>query len=305
MSRRFITSMMLTLILPGFGLGLYYAGVSLAVTLMITVGLRIFQLLLMEIFYPAISWPLTWFLAPTVRLGLEVFLVWLAFVAMNLGRLPRTQNRNYIRYAFGAILVITLYNLSIQHFDLRPSTSYHVPTASMQPNILAGDRVLVNRMAYHNNLQIRRGDIVVFEHPKDPKTTLVKRVIALGNDQIQVKENRLVINGNLLVYHKDEAASGTGSIKSLLESNHAQTYKILQSPDSHSWGYLAGEQPITLAADEIFVMGDNRVNSIDSRIFGPIRSRSILGKTEGILFSINPETNSPRWTRILKFFSDQ
>ncbi|KXG75180.1 Signal peptidase I S [Fervidicola ferrireducens] len=124
-----------------------------------------------------------------------------------------------------------------------------VPTGSMIPTIQVGDRILVNKYIYRFE-PIKRGDIVVFKYPDDPKQTFVKRVIGLGGDEIEIRDGQLYVNGNLLVepYLKEPMIGDFGP------------YKV---PEGH-----------------YFMMGDNRNNSKDSRFWENmyVPKKLIMGK---------------------------
>jgi len=133
--------------------------------------------------------------------------------------------------------------------------AFWIPSESMAPTLNVGDRVLVNKLSYRLH-DVNRGDVVVFERPPVASTgedgeikDLIKRVIAVEGDTIEGRDGRVYVNGELL----DE---------SYLE------------PDTPTTGLDAA----TLGEDEVFVMGDNRTNSEDSRVFGPIDEDDIVGR---------------------------
>ena len=303
MSRRLLLSVLLTLLFPGFGVGIYYAGVSITFAICTTVALRAFEFMLLHILYPALQWQTAWLLAPTIRLGLEVCLVWVAILAMNLGRLSRRSSPSYLKYALCALVTIAGFRYITEQFQLNPSSSYLVPTASMAPNVKPGDRVLVNHLAYLEGRAVKRGDIVVFVHPNQSEMTLVKRVIAVGDDRLTVSGQQLIINGTPLIYGETVPPQHVEhGILSMTETNMSQKYEILLNPRRPRWGNLAVSKETMVPEGHFFMMGDNRSYSIDSRSFGTIAKTSIHGKVEAILFSIDPDSDDVRWNRILKFF---
>ncbi len=134
--------------------------------------------------------------------------------------------------------------LLVQAFLVKPFTIHQV---SMRPTLEEGDRVLLSRITYHFR-EPARGDVVVFHSPINAGEDLVKRVVGTPGDRISVGDGRLYVNGV------------------------AQSEPYLLEPD------FAGEFPETVIPDgEVFVMGDNRNNSGDSRLFGPIAQSSIIG----------------------------
>jgi signal peptidase I len=119
---------------------------------------------------------------------------------------------------------------------------------SMEPSLHNGERLLVNKLAYRLG-EPERGDIVVFRFPLDPSRDFIKRVIGLPGDEIEVRGNRVFVNGQPL----------------------SEDY-ILPDQDPVSFPNLR------VPAGELFVMGDNRGNSDDSRIFGPVKIDLVKGQ---------------------------
>ena len=135
--------------------------------------------------------------------------------------------------------------LLIQQFIVKP---FYIPSPSMEPTLVQGDRVLVNRFIYRFQ-QPQRGDVVVFHPPVEPKQDYIKRVVGVAGDRIAVKDGKLLVNGR------------PQSEPYLKEQRIAADF---------------GE--ITVPAGSIFVMGDNRNNSGDSRYFGPVKVDQVLGE---------------------------
>jgi signal peptidase I len=191
-----------------------------------------------------------------------------------------------------------------------------VPTGSMNPTIVQGDRVFVNKLAYDLKVPFstwhlaqwsnpQRGDIVVFFSPVDGQR-LVKRVVGLPGDQIELANERLLINGRPSEYealpsdtgrdvppdkdgfrvYAQEKASGMPS--------HPVTI-LPQRPALRTFG------PITVPAGKYFVMGDNRDNSNDSRFWGTVERNRIVGRASMVVISMDRQNYfQPRWHR---FFS--
>ena len=189
-----------------------------------------------------------------------------------------------------------------------------VPTGSMQPTIVEGDRILVNKLAYDINLPFStitlmeldnpgRGDIVVFNSMKADKR-LVKRVVAVPGDVVSLRSNRLMINGEAATYQPlfqrsprdDEVIKGSSVIvnESILGYSHpVKLMRQLQSP-------LQNFGPVTVPEDHYLVMGDNRDNSADSRVYGFVPREEITGKANQVLFSLDYDRNYlPRTDRLL------
>jgi signal peptidase I len=171
-----------------------------------------------------------------------------------------------------------------------------VPTGSMKPTIQEGDRVVVNKLAYDLKVPFttikifgwddpKRGDIVVLFSPVDG-TRLVKRVVALPGDQVEMRENQLYINGQVA---KQSPVATTeladyGRAYVFAENLQGHTHKMMVTPEipaHRSFG------PVMVPAGNYFVLGDNRDNSNDSRFIGFIERRRIVGEAVAVAFSLD------------------
>ena len=167
-----------------------------------------------------------------------------------------------------------------------------VPTGSMKPTILEGDRILVNKLAYDLRIPLthvsiyrfadpKRGDIVIFDS-KLADTRLVKRVIGLPGDIVEMRENRLAINGIEAQYSSVEyAADAIFGV----ESYPGLSHRIELSPTGP--GRLSSFGPVTVPNDHYLVLGDNRDNSADSRVYGFIPRDEIVGNARTVVLSLN------------------
>lgn len=190
-----------------------------------------------------------------------------------------------------------------------------VPTGSMKPAILEGDRIFVNKLAYDLRVPFTdwrimewsgpaRGDVVVFFSPDD-EVRLVKRVVGLPGDTIEMRRNRLLINGEPVKYGPLDQAT-INQIETdqqpryhfATESFGDHAHPIMTTPlHSSRHSFL----PVTAGANQYFMMGDNRDLSRDSRWFGFVHSRRIVGRAVGVAISFDPDRYYlPRWHR---FFS--
>ena len=164
-----------------------------------------------------------------------------------------------------------------------------VPTGSMKPTILEGDRLLVNKMAYDLRVPFThlslvkmadpaRGEIIIFDSVKADKK-LVKRVIGIPGDLVEMKRNRLIINGKPLKYHpQKKLASSADSIEQLLGVDH-----MIRTHDTPS--RLADFGPVTVPDNFYLALGDNRDASADSRVIGFIPRNEITGRAKTVAFS--------------------
>lgn len=187
-----------------------------------------------------------------------------------------------------------------------------VPTGSMRPTILEGDRIFVNKLAYDLKIPFtthrvmewsspQRGDIVVLFSPEGG-TRLVKRVIGIPGDRIEIRDKVLLINGERATYGPPDAEV-LAQIEPAEQAGHMFKTEIIDGR-AHPlmWSYVADGhrdiEPITLGEDDYFVMGDNRDNSRDSRFFGVVDRSRIVGRTSAVAFSVDKKNYYlPRWDR--------
>lgn len=166
-----------------------------------------------------------------------------------------------------------------------------VPTGSMKPTILEGDRIWVNKLAYdvrapftHISLFKRsdpmRGDIIIFDSEKSGKR-LVKRVVGVAGDLVEMNGNTFKINGQMLAYQR-LYGSETDFVENLSGIKHA--IKI-----NEQGSYLSNFSPVTVPDGHYFVLGDNRDNSADSRVIGFVPRDEIIGRSRNVVLSLNYE----------------
>ena len=153
--------------------------------------------------------------------------------------------KEFLSYFFIIILAI-VFSISVRIFIFEP---FIVPTPSMEPTLLVGDKVIVNKLAY-KTASIKKGDLVVF-HSSIIGKDLVKRAIALAGDKITLTDN-----GDIYI-----------NKKKIAEDYLPEDYNITYS-----------NQTLIVKEGKVFVMGDNRNDSYDSRYFGPISEEEIFGK---------------------------
>ena len=181
-----------------------------------------------------------------------------------------------------------------------------VPTGSMKPTILEGDRILVNKLAYDFNIPLthislhkiadpQRGDIVVFDS-EAADTRLVKRVIGLPGDTVEMRDNRLIINGLAARYSGIEYEADTIFA---LESYLGMSHRIEIARNGASRFSTFG--PVTVPKDSYLVLGDNRDNSADSRFYGFIPRHEIVGSARTIVLSLDYDNHYiPRADRFFR-----
>ncbi|MDP2812650.1 MAG: signal peptidase I [bacterium] len=142
------------------------------------------------------------------------------------------------------VLISLAIILPIRLFLVQP---FYVEGASMEPNFFQNEYLIIDEISYRFN-EPQRGEVIIFKSPQDSRSYFIKRVIGLPGEKVKVKDGRIFINGQEL----------------------AEVYINNFSSEDN--------EEIIIAQDEYFVLGDNRINSLDSRSFGPIKKTSIIGR---------------------------
>jgi signal peptidase I len=196
-----------------------------------------------------------------------------------------------------------------------------VPSGSMNPTIVEGDRVLVNKHVFGYRVPFttvrltagedpRRGDIVVFASPKDG-IVLIKRVIGLPGDSIEMREDRLLVNHRPVSY-LTAAASRDADMLAVSRAEPHQIATELLPGKPHAVMVLPERSamrdfgPLVVPAGHYFMMGDNRDNSADSRYIGPVGRNLIVGRAEDVVISLDADRHElPRGDRFFKSLDDE
>jgi len=196
------------------------------------------------------------------------------------------SKKNVIREYAEAIIIAILIALFIRTFVVQ---AFKIPSGSMKPTLLVGDHLLVNKFVYGIKIPFlrktlipvdnpERGDIVVFIYPVDRSKDFIKRVVGVAGDKIEIKNKRIYINGS-------PSNDGHG-----VHTDSLIFPGSLQPRDNFG--------PVTVPPGHIFVMGDNRDESYDSRFWGFVDLRDVLGKAFIIYWSWDRENSDVRWKRM-------
>lgn len=188
----------------------------------------------------------------------------------------------------------------------------HVPSGSMLPSILIGDRIVVDKLAYDLRLPFtlwrltswrepQRGDVVTFESPEDG-ILLVKRVIAVPGDVVSMEHNRLTVNGVAADYRPVPAEQAPIAVPAgyqmLRESVLGNERLVLLR--RHGGAPMDSFAPLRIPEGHFLMLGDNRDDSRDSRFIGLVPRRNILGRARAVAFSLDYENYfAPRFDRFL------
>jgi signal peptidase I len=196
-----------------------------------------------------------------------------------------------IREYAEAIIIAILIAAFIRTFVVQ---AFKIPSGSMKPTLEIGDHILVNKFSYGVKIpylrttvipigQPQRGDIAVFIYPEDKTKDFIKRVIAVGGDTVEIRNKKVFING------------------APMEDPYGVHVEDIVYPKSLQRRDNLG--PIKVPEGTIFVMGDNRDQSYDSRFWGFVKLEDVIGKAFIIYFSWDSDDNSVRWSRIGKLLN--
>ena len=207
-----------------------------------------------------------------------------------------TFRKSPVREYFESICVAVILAFFVRTFVVQ---AFKIPTGSMEPNLLVGDHLLVNKFVFAPTMAslermllpikpIGRGDVVVFKFPEDPERDFIKRVIGLPGDTIEMRNKKIYVNGTPLsepyahfIYPPEQDGSS--------------------APDVEGPDLLRSFPPMTVPADKYFMMGDNRDNSQDSRFWGFLDRDAVKGRALFVYFSFGEGGGaaSVRWSRLL------
>lgn len=237
--------------------------------------------------------------------GVIVFLN-AAFLAPRRNRAGKKKLPLIIDHArsFFPILLIVF---SVRSFAYEP---FRIPSGSLKPTLLVGDFILVNKYDYGIRLPVihtkilstgepKRGDIVVFREPPTETRDLIKRVIGVPGDHLSYKNKVLYINGKeisqeFVKYDTDqEDGLGPWSVVQKRENLLGLTHDIYQIPERENDDF-----DVTVPQGKYFMMGDNRDDSADSRVFGFLPEENIVGRADRIWMSYDSVKHPVRWSRV-------
>ena len=205
------------------------------------------------------------------------------------------MKKSTAREYFESIVIAVIFALFARTFVVQ---AFKIPTGSMEPNLLIGDHLLVNKMvtaptatpverAILPMREVRRGDILVFKYPEEPDRDFIKRIIGLPGETIELRNKKVYVNGEPI------------------EEPYAH---FLTPPatdrDPHPWDPRETYGPVTVPEGHYFAMGDNRDNSQDSRFWGFLPRSYVKGRALVIYWSFEPDAAgnpfaATRWNRLL------
>lgn len=160
----------------------------------------------------------------------------------------------------GMLLVLAAYFFLVRFLSQDLFTTFTVPPDSMEPTLYSGERVLVNLMTYKVEPP-KRGDIVIYRHPQDAARTSMHRIIAFPGEAVELKDHKIFVNGSQL---KDEWA---------VKVRHYNGGKLARK----------GMKPFPVEPGTYYVLGDNAARSEDSRVWGCLPAKNVIGKVHKII----------------------
>jgi len=198
------------------------------------------------------------------------------------------KQKSSLRENIEAVIIAVIIAMFIRTFIVQ---AFKIPSGSMLETLQIGDHILVNKFIYGIKIPFtdgsvlvsikdpKKGDIVVFKYPEDPSKDFIKRVIATEGDTLEIINKKLYVNDKL-VTSEEYAIHKSNKIYSAMVSSRDNLRKIL------------------VPENKLFVMGDNRDNSHDSRFWGFVDLKAIKGKAFIIYWSWNKAKFGVRWNRI-------
>lgn len=195
------------------------------------------------------------------------------WVARRLGYEYQLKSYNrpsvYICMFLIVYVAITAFSTIVNSYVIK---AYKIASGSMQPTLLPGDRIIADLRPWA--LNPHKGDVIVFEYPKNPKSIFVMRVVAEGGNTFEIRAKNVFVNGEqskeTFIFHDDP--------------------DMLAARDNYG--------PVIVARDSYFVMGDNRDHCNDSRFWGFLPRSNVKGAVRNIYWSRDDQAGTARWNRI-------
>ncbi|MGO8816482.1 MAG: signal peptidase I [Terriglobia bacterium] len=285
------------------GLGQLYCGRPFRAAILYLLSGAIGLIALWVVFVPLRPW--------NIVVPVASALLWAGFILADsiqcaIGAAPDYRLKAYNRWYVYLLLTALAWT---GHGALKPVLhagfvqAFMIPSASMLPTLMPGDAVFVNKRAYLGRMP-QRGDLVAFRYPLNPSVMFAKRAIAVGGDVIKLEDKKVYVNGQPLV---EPYAFFEYPTTLPLRDDFPPTPGLLETlPDA--WGLdptWKREMPSFIHAgsmqvppDCVFVLGDNRDNSLDSRFWGFVARADLVGKAGVIYFSWDAKAHRVRWDRI-------
>jgi signal peptidase I len=224
---------------------------------------------------------------------------------------PDVKHKSFYKEWIEPFLIAAVVALFIRQFAVE---AFKIPSGSMIPTLDIGDHLLVNKFVYGPRIPFtdvriftwkepKRGEIIVFKYPDDESKNFIKRVVGLPGDKIEIKKGILFINDRpvQVIAHSVGTEKEQGDGSSYYEK--PKLFEEQLGSVKHQLQYLRDQSgldfgPKLVPAESVFVMGDNRDNSQDSRVWGYVKYDKILGRALIIYWSWDGGDRWVRWERI-------
>ena len=330
--RRPLVAALASLILPGFG-QLYNGDLNRAIWLFLGFAmLCIPAIALVALYLPDAMMLPTLLLGLVAAMGVWAYAVWDAWrgaSAHSRGPVRAWQQSGVYALVFVLcdLLALPLLTLYVREHQVEP---FYIPSGSMEPSVRRGDRIWADKRYNCPGCKqgVHRGDIAVFAYPNDRSVRYIKRVIGLPGDQILLKDRQVWVNGQPLqgATAAPTAPPAAGTPTGATETIDGRSWQVqwlepsvpaksttnnpaaptpapasAPTPDvlpplNRAQTTAATELKLTVPDGQVFVLGDNRQSSVDSRNFGTVPMQDILGRARQVWFSA--DGNGVRWGRL-------
>lgn len=296
-----------SLLLPGFG-QFYNGELNKAIWIFLTFALLCIPGTALVALYLPSGWML-----PALLVGLASALAVWAYAMVDAWRVAQRSESGQAKawqlsgvyalvFVLCDLLALPLLTLYVRQHQVEP---FHIPSASMEPSVLRGDKIWADKRYNCPGCQqgVHRGDIAVFAYPNDRSVRYIKRVIGLPGDRVQISGQQLLLNGKAL--SPDTAPSADGQRTEGVDGRQWQVQWTAPAPESTAPQLppmnrvptvAPAQLALTVPDGQVFVLGDNRGASVDSRQFGTVPLQDILGRARQVWLST--AEGGVRWERL-------
>lgn len=287
-------ALLMSLVLPGFG-QLYNGEINRAIWLFLVFAIMTVP----GVTLIALHLPSGWMMPCLIIALMLTVALWL-FGMIDAWRGARRQP-DYVPQAWqvSGIYLLVLILCDVIAFPLLTGyvrshqvASFRIPSSSMEPSVLKGDIIFADKR--YNcpgcKQEVKRGDIAIFTYPNNRTVYYIKRIIGLPGDQVQLRDHEIQVNGKSLKVN--ETVTTSGALVS--EADGDRHWQVAWAVDEKH----RPEADIAVPPGSVFVLGDNRTLSTDSRDFGTVPLQDVVGKARQIWFSYGD--NGVRWARLGK-----